>query len=64
MGTIRTPLEMKLWATLKRISSYDSPDRLRRNSERDYAYENVIAEAKQAIKRLRVPKSQPPKQKE
>ena len=58
-----TPLELRLHAALKRIASYDPPERLARRSEKDYglspeeaiemAYENVIQEAKNAIKGVR-----------
>lgn len=57
-------LELKLHSALKRIASYDTPERLERRSEKDYglppdeairmAYENVIQEAKNAIKGVRV----------
>lgn len=50
---------------LKRITQYDNPERLRRRAEKDYgldgfeaiemAYENVLAEAKRAIKGKRRP---------
>jgi hypothetical protein len=56
----------KLYNALKRISQYASPDYMHRNSVRDYgldaaesiemAYENVIGEAKIAIKGMRRPK--------
>lgn len=59
-------LEIKLYNALKRITLYDSPDKLRRRSEKDYglppeetiemAYENVLAEAKAAVKGVRKPK--------
>jgi hypothetical protein len=55
-----TPLELRLYYALKTITCYDTPAKLRRRSERDYglngdeaieyAYENVLEEAKQAIK--------------
>lgn len=55
-----------LYDVLKRISSYASPDRLRRIAEREYgltgddavemAYENVLEEAKAAIKGMRRPR--------
>jgi len=66
---MNTPLELKLHAALKRIAAYDHPDRLARRAEKDYgllpeeaiemAYENVIMEAKNAIKGVRV---KPPKE--
>ena len=59
-----TSLEIRLFDALKRIAAYDSPERLRRTSERDYgldpdeaieyAYENVISEAKHATKGVRI----------
>lgn len=65
MPVARTPLERKLLEALKRISQYDHPDKLRKRSERDYgldageaiemAYENVIAEAKNAVRGVRLP---------
>ena len=65
-----TPLEVKLFAALKRISMYDSPDRIRRRSAKDwglddgdeaieYAYENVLGEAKAAIKGVRIKEPNP-----
>lgn len=57
--------ELVYFSALKRIASYQSPERLRRNAERNYglpaeeaiemAYENVLAEAKAAIKGKRSP---------
>lgn len=57
-----------LYYALKRIASYDSPQKLRRNSLRaygledaneaiEYAYENVLFEAKAAIRGMRRPKA-------
>jgi hypothetical protein len=55
----------QLWDALKRIASYDSPVRVRRdagpmgldeNEAVEMAYENVIAEAKAATRRIRRPK--------
>jgi hypothetical protein len=70
MPVARTPLELKLLSALKRISSYDHPDKLRKRSHRDcgldaneaieMAYENVIAEAKNAIHGVRLPWLRPP----
>jgi hypothetical protein len=61
-----TPRELKLFVALKRIASYDRPEYLRRNSERDYglpfeealeyAYENIKQEAKDAIRGIRAPR--------
>ena len=56
----------RLYDALRRIASYDSPEKLRRNSWRAYglddpseaiefAYENVLAEAKAAIRGMRRP---------
>lgn len=57
--------EQRLYDALKRIAQYESPAKLRRTAERSYglspdeaiemAYENVIEEAKQAIKGVRRP---------
>lgn len=60
----------RLYGALKRISQYDSPERLHRRSWKDwglddpheaieYAYENVLSEAKHAIKGVRLPKVSP-----
>ena len=65
--------EQRLYDALKRIAQYQSPDQLRRSSMKqygleadeaiEYAYENVLSEAKAAIKGMRRPKStQPPQQ--
>jgi hypothetical protein len=53
------------FAALKRIASYQSPEKLRRNAIKQYglsgeeaiamAYENVIEEAKRAVKGKRRP---------
>ena len=56
----------RLYDALRRIASYDSPEKLRRNSWRAYglddpseaiefAYANVLAEAKAAIRGMRRP---------
>lgn len=57
--------EQRLYGALKRISVYESAARLHKNAERDYglsgneaiecAYENVLQEAKAAIKGMRKP---------
>ena len=57
--------ELKYFDVLKRIASYDSPERLRRDSEKSYgldytealemAYDNVLQEAKNAIRGARRP---------
>ena len=61
-----TDLERKLYAALKRISSYDAPEKLKRRAQKEYglseeeaiefAYENVIEEARSALKGIRRPK--------
>ncbi len=61
-----TTREQKMYAALKRIASYSPPERLRKTSESDYglspeealeyAYENVLTEAKNAIRGMRAPK--------
>lgn len=59
--------EQRLYDALKRITRYQSPEYLHRHSKRDwgldnpaeaieYAYENVLAEAKAAIKGMRRPR--------
>ena len=58
--------EIKLYTALKRIASYTPPDKLRREAMKMYglegdeaismAYENVLNEAKMAIKGMRRPK--------
>lgn len=57
--------EQKLFDALKRTTQYDSPAKLRRTGERTYglpadeviemAYENVLDEARQALKGMRRP---------
>ncbi|NID06607.1 hypothetical protein HBF26_17055 [Luteibacter jiangsuensis] len=57
--------EAAYFDALKRIASYQSPERLRRGAEKQYgltpeeaiemAYENVIEEAKRAVKGKRRP---------
>ncbi len=57
--------EQKMYAALKRITQYYPPERLRKRAERNYgldpdeciemAYENVLMEAKKAIKGMRKP---------
>ena len=59
--------EQRLFDALRRISQYESPERLRRNADKDYglsgeeaiemAYDNVRAEAKRAIHGQRRPKN-------
>lgn len=58
-----TPLEQKLYDALKRISSYDSAQKLHKCAEKsfglspeeviEFAYENVRNEAAEAIKGIR-----------
>ncbi len=57
---------MQLLMALKRITKYQTVERLKRNSQKDWglssdeaiemAYENVIAEAKAGLKSVRVPR--------
>lgn len=57
----------KLYWALKRIASYDSPEKLRRTSQKVYglegdeaiemAYDNVLSEAKAAVHGVRPPKN-------
>ncbi len=57
--------EQKLYDALKRITMYESPEKLKRNAEKDYGlegheviemdYDNVLNEAKRAIKGMRRP---------
>lgn len=58
---------LRMYAALKRITQYQSPERLRRSSRKEWgldyeealegSYENVIQEAKDGIKGVRLPKS-------
>lgn len=58
----------KMHSALSEISQYQSPERLRRDSEKDYgldytealemAYENVIETAKLGKKNVRLPKAE------
>lgn len=62
-----TDLEIRLYTALKRITCYDPPAKLRKRAQRDYgldgdeaieyAYENVLEEAKQGIKGVRLPRA-------
>lgn len=62
---MRIETVQRLYDALKRISSYDNPERLRKRAERDYgldaheaiemAYDNVLNEARVAIKGLKRP---------
>jgi len=59
--------EQRLYDALKRITHYRGPDKLRKVAAKEYglepeeviemAYENVLEEAKQAIKGMRRPRS-------
>lgn len=61
--------QIRLCDALKRIASFDSPEWMRKNAERAYglspeeaiemAYENVIEEARSAIKGIRRPNIPP-----
>lgn len=61
--------ERKLYDALKRITMYYPPDQLRKRALKEYgldateaiemAYENVLAEAKAALKGMRRPVEQP-----
>jgi hypothetical protein len=62
-----TNLELRLYTALKLITCYDTPARLRKRAGRDYglsgdeaieyAYENVLQEAKNALKGVRRPRT-------
>lgn len=62
----KTSNELRYFNALKRIASYQSPERLAKGAERQYglapseaiemAYENVLSEAKAAIRGKRAPK--------
>jgi hypothetical protein len=64
VSTARTPLEIRLLVALKRITAYQTPDRLRRNADKQYglsgeeaiemAYENMQQEARNAIRGVRL----------
>lgn len=57
---------LRLYDALRRISKYESPERLRRQAEKEYglsyeealemAYDNVMIEAKNALIGIRKPK--------
>jgi hypothetical protein len=65
-----TEKEMRLYYALKRITKYDPPERLRKHSEHFYglsyqealemAYDNVLNEAKSAIRGMRSPAAKMP----
>jgi len=64
---------LRMYAALKRITLYQPPERLRRSSQKEwglgyeesleYAYENVIGEAKAGLKGVRLPKIAKPGEK-
>lgn len=64
-----SPLEIRLYTVLKRIASYQSVAQIRRSAERDWGldpeealemtYENVLGEAKFALRGLRRPDPAP-----
>ena len=62
----------QMYIALQRIKKYDTPERMRRESEKDWglqfdeciemAYENIQQEAKNGLKGVRIPESlKPPK---
>jgi hypothetical protein len=67
MSTNQRRNELQYFDALKRITKYQSVEKLRRDSEKDwglsfeealeYAYENVIAEAHREVKGKRRPKT-------
>lgn len=69
MPVCKTPLEFKLYAALKRITRYDTAERLLKHGERDWgcsgeealemSYENIQHEAKSALRGVRLPKGWP-----
>lgn len=69
MPTCKTELEQRLYDALKRISRYETPERLMRNAMGTYgvsgeeavwmAYENVREEAKRAVRNVRARKELP-----
>lgn len=65
MSIASTELEFRLLRALRRIAAYQPPETIRRRSRKDWglddpaealemAYENVLAEAKAAIRGVRV----------
>lgn len=62
----KTPLEAQLFSALKRISQYQSPERINRSAWKDWgcapqealemAYENVLEEARRATRGVRIAK--------
>jgi hypothetical protein len=63
MPTCKTDLEQRLYDALKRITKYETAERLLKNGERTYgvpgvevlemAYENIMIEAKRGIAGVR-----------
>jgi hypothetical protein len=63
----KTNYEARFYVALKRITAYMTPSQLRRNAEREYgldhaealemAYENVIEEARSALRGYRKPRA-------
>lgn len=66
MATDPSETIARLAAALRRIAAYDSPDRLRRSSEKQWglafeeamemAYDNIQQEARNALRGVRVPR--------
>jgi hypothetical protein len=66
MPVVKTDLEHRLWCALKRITCYESAERLVRNGEKEYgvdghevlemSYENMQQEAKNALRGVRARK--------
>lgn len=60
--------ELRYFSALKRIAAYQTPEQLQRNAVKQYglnaddaismAYENVLEEAKSAVRGKRAPKSE------
>lgn len=59
--------QQKLWDVMKRIASYQDPEKLKKDSLKqlglpgeeaiEMAYENVLSEARSAVKGVRRPKA-------
>lgn len=66
MPICKTDLEIRLFGALKRIARYETAERLLKHGEAAYgisgrealemAYENMLEEAKRAVKGIRLPK--------
>jgi hypothetical protein len=64
MKTARTDLEIRLLTALRRIAAYDTPEKLRKNSEKNWgcsyyeaiemAYDNIQEEARRAAFGIRL----------